>query len=176
MLRFQIGATSTALDGFFGVIRRLFGGSDFVGDEGGMTGAKHTWYQDYSKNIMIDEPSILLGLTVWFPFLTDDVDFAHYFDMNLMNKPSMWGNPVAGLDEMDFLTTANLDTTQNKVTGTNAGVTANLLNLYLNGDTFCNDTAAFDFVGLGNEPIGITNRRVNTFIDVKLSVATDIVQ
>jgi len=171
-----ISSGAAGLSGIFGAITRLFGGGDYVGDEGGMAGARHVWHNRYGNNIIADEPSILIGLTSWHPFLTDTEDFVHYLDMNLMNKPGHWGNPVGGLSEIDFLSTGNLAAAENTPGDSAGGLTYNMLNLYLNGDVFCNDSAAFDFLGVGNDPIGEDNRRVNSMLDVKLSVATDMVQ
>jgi hypothetical protein len=173
----HISAGATGLGGIWGSITKALGGADFIGDEGGMRGARQVWQLNESRNFHIKEPSILIGYVAWWPFQHKIADTAHYLDICTFNNAGSWGNPVAGLDEADFIGAGAVAAQQDR--GATPGSTNrmwNKLNLYLNGDSFCNDVDAFEFFGIGNDPLTDDNRRVNTFADIRLQVATDLVQ
>jgi hypothetical protein len=173
----HISAGATGLGGIWGAITKSLGGGDFIGDEGGMRGARQVWQLNESRNFHIKEPSILIGFSAWWPFQHKIADTAHYLDVCTFNNAGSWGNPVAGLDEKDFIGAGPVAAQQQRgATPSSTNRMWNKLNLYLNGDSFCNDVDAFEFFGVGNDPLTDDNRRVNTFADIKLSVATDLVK
>lgn len=160
------------------------------------------------KRLMVDEPSFLVGTLAWWPYDFDVQSACHLFDATYMINSGTWGDPSKGSpDERDFLVTRDIRSKATQPpTGDNLSVTGlpshlnddlqalpfavNMLNLYLNGDSFSNNLPLFGhhrgvsgISTVANEIAGTSapltnedfNIRLNTTGDVRFGVATDLV-
>jgi hypothetical protein len=159
------------------------------------------------KRLMCDEPSLLVGTICWWPYDFDLKANSHIMDAIYMINSGTWGDPSKGSpDERDFLITRDVkaqrangnffnENDQTFVSAVNEDsqtgpFAINMLNLYLNGDTYSNAPILFGHhrqIGsptpAGDEsPIGAplggsadTSLRVHTLGDVRFGVATDLV-
>lgn len=147
------------------------------------------------RRIMADEPSILLGTWCFWQWMTHQSDAAHYLETTRMTHGSHWGNPIGGIEESDFLAVAPLwtrDGTAGLIPGeqpTGGGSTSayNMLNLYLNGDNFCNTLENFNIFipgrgvydqsgALAAQDVLAQQRRVNVVGQAQLAIASDLVK
>lgn len=175
---------------------------NFTGLAGMRTGIDAT----RGKRTFIEEPSLLIGTLMYRPYDFDQRSQAHVFDAVYMVNSGVWGDSTGnGVDERDMILSRAIDRSSEQARGgTNGSATpaqndfgqaspfvGNFLNLYLNGDTYCNapkelgkwrrplgrhipgasDTFGTIDVGLGDPE----NLRLNTYGDVRFGVATDLV-
>lgn len=166
-----------------------------IHETSGMTMLGTSWDVTRGKRIIIDEPSVLLGTLCWWPHQTTTAgEFGHVFDMTRMTHGSHWGPPTGGIDEADFLAAQaiydpNGNPTQLNEDNITGPFAFNLLNLYLNGDSFTNRVGMFDFynplqgngpydpeseIGDQDDELIATHREVNTLGGVKLAIASDL--
>jgi len=160
------------------------------------------------KRLMVDEPSLLVGTICWWPYDFDLKANSHIFDAVYMINSGTWGDPSKGSpDERDFLITRDVKQQRAGAGGwfnnddavfgsavnddSQTGPFAiNMLNLYLNGDTYSNAPILFGHhrqigsptPGGDEAPVGAplagsadTSLRVHTIGDVRFGVATDLV-
>lgn len=170
---FGAASSSTTLLSSIGQFLRIISGQAVVGDAGGMAGAKNDIEVRMSKNFLVMEPSVLIGWATWWPFDVDggSGDFSHYMDISKMVNPSQWGDKAGGLSEIDFIGSGPLQTGTSGITETSRAW--NFLNLFLNGDSFVNDSSAFGFLGIADS--ALNDIEVNNFIMTQLAIATDLV-
>jgi hypothetical protein len=179
-----------------------------LGDFGGFQSFHAAIDETRGKRLMVDEPSFLIGTMCWWPFDFDPQSACHVMDATYLINSGTWGDPSGGSpDERDFLITKDVrrenplapsfdDTSivnilqQKNDAGQLSNFAINMLNLYLNGDSFSNNGFTF---GHHRTPIvpptgtdlpeaipGVptfsqdVNIRVNTFGDVHIGVATDL--
>jgi hypothetical protein len=157
------------------------------------------------KRLLVDEPSFLVGTMAWWPFDFDWHSGAHVFDAAYMINSGTWGDPTGGaVDERDFLISRTIDAAQQNSTdllpagsavlhindaGQGNAFVVNLLNLFLNGDTYCNNSTALAHVvpplsriaaqetDTTADPNLYTNALyLNVRGDVRIGIATDLVR
>lgn len=163
-------------------------GISMAGDVIGVTKLGAKFRIQRRRRLIVDEPSVLIGLCAWWPWMNKLTQYAHHMDMSQMVRASHWGVPTGGLDEADFLNANVLSGPGGAGTqgdedqgGVESGIRAmNMLNLYLNGDSFCNDTARFGVWGPLDDyqtdiELNGTDQRVDANMQVKLAIATDMV-
>jgi hypothetical protein len=160
----------------------------FAGDRAGISKLGKSWRVKRKRRLIAKEPSVLIGLAAWWPMMSREYQFAHHLDLTHMIRPGHWGVPTGGLDESDFLmaqgvsNVASDSTEEDEDQGELSGLRAyNMLNLYLNGDSFCNSIDAFYQFGPGENFSRYGDANENTWVvnasaAVQLAVATDMVQ
>lgn len=158
----------------------------FSGDRAGISKYGATIRLRKRRNIICDEPSILLGCFMWSPWMYRASQFAHHLDITRILNARHWGPPFGGIDEQDFLTAqvingpTGLGQADEDEGGVESSIRAmNLLNLYMNGDAFCNNTDRWGWAGPMQEDGDSTTdslMRVDASFDVRLAILTDMVQ
>lgn len=160
------------------------------------------------RRIMIDEPSLLVGTLLWRAFDFDQHSGANQFDAIHMINAGTWGvdGLGSGVDERDFIVAKTLERSGEDVRGFPEGTTTtfvndlgsgnpniiNMLNLFLNGDNYCNAPGEIahhrrplsTHIPGTDEIYGTTNHdlfdphntRLVTYGDVRFGVATDLVR
>lgn len=161
-------------------------GLAFAGDRAGIVKYGASYRMRKRRNIIADEPSILLGCFMWSPWQYRESQFAHHLDVNRLLNSRHWGPPIGGIDESDFLTAQlmygsdGLGQADEDEGGVESSIRAmNLLNLYMNGDAFCNDPLRWGWHGPMAESDSFTlisDLRVDASMDVRLAILTDMVK
>jgi hypothetical protein len=157
------------------------------------------------KRLIVDEPSFLVGTVAWWPHDFDWHSGAHVFDAAYLINSGTWGDPTGGaVDERDFLISRTIDAASQSATdllpagsaslhlndaGQGNAFVINLLNLFLNGDSYCNNSTYLAHVvpplsriaGQENDTTAdpnlyVTKLYVNTRGDVRIGIATDLVR
>lgn len=140
------------------------------------------------RRVIADEPSILLGTICWWPWMNELNELVAHFDANRMIFGSMWGHPMGGLDEAEFVTVQDVSGATPGLGHDGASLSNrafNLLNLYLNGEATSNEPGRFGFRFFGQqvspffEAIGGTEddqQLVNSMLKTRLAIATDLVR
>lgn len=180
------GDTGNFVQPLDGTVGGATGPMSLYGDAGGYRSMVQNFNIRRRRRVICDEPSILLGCVCWWPWMVKATQYAHIMDVTRMTHGSHWGNPTGGLDESEFLTAQELADpdgvfTQSDEDGQTGARAFNMLNLYLHGDSFTNDTSRFDYFFPGDSPIGtsfgppVESRGVNVMLETKLAVATDLV-
>lgn len=187
---FPAGTDAAELSGYF-FAQDAAGAStvNFTGDNSPMGMVSTIWRERRNKRWFIDEPSVLIGVAVWHQAQFSAGNFGHIMSISRLTNSGHWGQPK-GLDEADFLGVGALytpqgDAIQASVSG-GAGnrMAYNTLNLWLNGDSFTNDTAAFEYwtpgqgtSGIADDVTGVSSivPRVNHVGSCHLAIATDLV-
>lgn len=164
------------------------------GDTAGMTNYGASFDLTRGRRIFADEPSILLGTWCFWPWMRYQGEMAHYLEMCRMTHGSHWGNPIGGVDETDFLSASTLwnqggtagAIPSEQQAGGGSIQAYNLLNLYLNGDSFSNTGADFNYFTVGRglynqaafnaQENTIAQSRVNVIGQAQLAIATDLVK
>lgn len=173
----------------------------------GMTGMGTKIDQTRGKRSFIEEPSLLIGTMMFRPYDFDQRSGAHVFDAVYMINSGVWGDSTGnGVDERDMILSRAIDRANEQATGGTIGSPTgfqndygqtsphafNFLNLYLNGDTYCNAPSELNrfrppltpnVAGANLDAYGTVqyvhadpvNLRLNTFGDVRFGVATDLV-
>jgi hypothetical protein len=160
------------------------GGMAWAGDRMGINKFGAKFRITRQRRLIADEPCVILGLFCWWPTMSFENQYVHHVDMSQMTKPAHWGVPTGGLDEADFMTANVLfnrdaDAVQ-AGSDEEAGIRAmNMLNLYVHGDSFCNDPDRFVNAGpFDNITVTKNQQFINMLVDVslraKLLVATDM--
>jgi hypothetical protein len=159
-------------------------GTTFAGDAVGVMRLGRNYRIKRKRRILADEPSVLLGCFAWSPMMYLDSQFVHHLDMSQMMHAAHWGVPFGGIDEADFLQANELrDRTgaapQIPHDAVEPGIRAfNMLNLYLNGDSFVNVGDRFGWYGpmdTYDESINLATRFVDSNLMTQLAIATDMV-
>lgn len=164
------------------------------GDTAGMTNFGASYDLTRGKRLLIDEPSILLGTYCFWTWMNHQDELAHYMEITRMTHGAHWGNPIGGVDETDFLSAAGLWSRDGSAgvvpseqpTGGGNSVAYNLLNLYLNGDSFCNTLENFNTFtvsrGEYGQPTSLDaqdvleeQRRINVVGQAQFAIASDLV-
>jgi hypothetical protein len=163
------------------------------------------------KRLVVDEPSFLIGTACWWPWDFDITSGAHVFDATYMINSGTWGDPSKGSpDERDFLITRDVKQalagvgqffqTDDQTFGSwfndnnqSGPFAINMLNLFLNGDSYTNSVKLFGqhrsfdgnirstsgnevpFVDPGGDGIDNSSYMLWTKGDVRIGVATDLV-
>lgn len=141
------------------------GNNNTLGGDAGFAMIRANVDETRGRRLMIDEPSILLGTVLFNQMPTRPTSFAHHMDVTRLISAAMWGDAMP--DEMDFVTAQDVvgSSTMSGIPGRPSGTESiftgrnddgqnspfvmNALNLFLNGDYFCNDTFAFGTYGIG---------------------------
>jgi len=206
-----VNTTVTKLDSFMGIRAKsipnvLNGGTvtGMLGDFGGLYNVGAVLDETRGKRLFVEEPSFLIGTVAWWPYDFDHRAVANVFDAVYMINSGTWGDPTGGaVDERDFLinrlieqplTGANgtplgsLVSTQNEM-GQTGPFAINMLNLFLNGDTYCTSPTDLGHIKGGmdgtqgtEDAYGVSPAaslgdilRLNCYGDVRFGVATDLV-
>lgn len=158
------------------------------------------------KRLLVEEPSLLIGTLLFRPYDFDQRSGAHVFDAVYMINGGTWGDAVGGaMDERDFIISRTIDRAAEQAVGGTTGSTTlfqndfgqasphvvNMLNLYMNGDTYSNAPTELghfrrplsDYIEGSNDAYGTipydladpVNLRLNSYGDVRFGVATDMV-
>jgi len=195
----QDSATATGMGAAAGALYGNFGGYGLMGTRLDVT---------RGRRLMIDEPSLLVGTLAWRVFDFDQRSQAQIFDATFMVNAGTWGVDRLGgsVDERDFIINRNLDRSgedpQGRPEGSSTAALSdrgsilqpgvfNMLNLFINGDTYCNvpnEIGKFrrplsDIIEGTDESFATTNHdlhdpintRLVTYGDVRFGVATDLV-
>lgn len=193
--RFNVNTAGDYIDSHGSWVHQMTGtvatppdlGLVFAGDRAGITKLGAHYRIKKRRRMIVFEPSILLGTACWWPMMSRDNQYSHHLDMTHMIRPGHWGIPTGGLDESDFIFAQKVadragdllqeDEDQGELSGFRA---MNMLNLYLNGDNFCNSTPSFDHFGPGqtfsdNEEFSTVNYKVDASMSAQLAIATDMV-
>jgi len=160
------------------------------------------------RRIMIDEPSLLVGTLLWRLYDFDQHSGANQFDAIHMINAGTWGvdGLGSGVDERDFIVAKTLERSAEDTAGYPEGTATafvndlgsgnpniiNMLNLFLNGDNYCNAPGELAHLRRplashtpgADEVYGVTdhtlydpnNTRLVTYGDVRFGVATDLVR
>jgi hypothetical protein len=159
-------------------------GTTWAGDGIGTMRLGRNFRLKRRRRILADEPSVILGCFAWSPVMHTDDMYVHHMDMSQMMHAAHWGVPFGGIDEADFLQANELrgrggDAPQIAHDTNEAGVRAfNMLNLYLNGDSFVNVGDRFAWYGAVDtydEAVTQTNLFVDANLMTQLAIATDMV-
>lgn len=209
----QFGSSVPAQKSDAGVdIQPVQGDWQMFSDTGGLSLMGQSWDITRKLRFHCNEPSILLGtLAYWFPDFGQR-SFAQISDITRLVSSGMWGD--ANMSEQDFITLQAMvgasearsesETTtkygpgddqrqERNLRAEGSPYVMNMLNLFLNGDTFSNDVGSFRLYGAGDlsedvpttqlspqvqetGPIGRTNFRLNTTGSFRFGVATDMVR
>jgi len=141
------------------------------------------------KGIFIEEPSILLGTTVWYQVGMAVNEYGYMFDMTRMVGPGHWGQVQnGGIDEDDFLTVQELyqrsgDNLQAGVQGETGVNVFNMLGLFLHGDQtaidatngLADDVNTTGFYTAGGNQYAGNNVTCDTKLSIDIGIMSDLV-
>jgi hypothetical protein len=147
------------------------------------------WEKRMSPNVLIEEPSILLGTYVWWAVRGNPERYGHMLDMTRMVSPGHWGQRQhGGVEETDFLTVQDLYTRdgsglQTGEDGESGSNVFNMLNLFLHGDEYAadgtnglgNTVGHFDYLTAGGEAYDGNNAKTTAKLSVDVHVRSDLV-
>lgn len=150
---------------------------------------KADWSERQSPNVLIEEPSILLGTYVWWNIQANPDQYGHMLDMTRMVGPGQWGQRQnGGVDEEDFLAVQDLYTRdgaslQAGSQGESGSNVFNLLNLFMHGDMYsadgtnglANTVQPFTYLTAGGQVYDGNNLKTTSKFSVDLHVRTDLV-
>lgn len=143
------------------------------------------------RNLLVTEPSILVGTIAAWREQGTAARYSHVFDMTRMTHPGHWGDRgIGGVEEEDFLAVQDFYTTDG--TTQQAGASSdqtgdehvmNMLHLYLHGEINNmgrngNDTDgldAFSYREPGGAGYAATNTDINGHIQTQLHILSDLV-
>jgi len=157
------------------------------------------------KRLLVDEPSFLVGTIAWWPHDFDWHSGAHVFDAAYLINSGTWGDPTGGaVDERDFIISRTIDAAAQNANdllpagssvlhlndaGQGNAFVINMLNLFLNGDSYCNNSTALAHIvpplsriasqetdTTADPNLYVRKVYLNTRGDVRIGVATDLVR
>lgn len=186
----DVQGTSDVSSGVINSLDELSPGTSFFqyADDGGLApyGADFTISL---PDMELKEPGFLVGTVVWHQSQLNRGKYAEHMTANHMIKFPKGG--VGGYDEIDFLTArsvlgydatnlADLDINggvENDEEGRSSNRAINLLNLFINGDTFSNRVQfnTFDFRTLGGTPLPSSLREMNVQVSGEMAIASHLV-
>lgn len=147
----------------------------------------HQWNASNNGDMFIEEPSILLGTMCWWSESLVASGYAHHLDMTRMTHPGHWGNRIGGgIDEEDFIAVQQLynaagDDLQagSGSHGQTGSAIFNMLNLFINGDTYASadgaGTSEFFFRQPGGGVLNGVQGELTSKLSIQLRVMSDLV-
>jgi hypothetical protein len=147
------------------------------------------WNAHRSRNVFVDEPSIILGTHVWWSTEAAVTDYGHMFDVTRIIGPGQWGQVQnGGVDEEDFVTVQELyarDGTAIQAGGQGESGTNvfNSLNTFMHGDkvtidgsnSLANSNDPFGYRNIGGTPYSSINQDATAKLSCQLHVLSDLV-
>ena len=148
---------------------------------------KTDWSAFRTRNLFIEEPSILLGTMCWWNTRGERSNYGHVMEITRMLNSGHWGDSTfGGIEEEDFLTVqdiydrAGTDEAAGPQSQTGTQNVFNLLNLFLHGEEFTDhDNDAQDAFGY-RQPGGVEiptgrNSSVTHKLSTQLHILSDLV-
>lgn len=155
----------------------------------GAYGASRQGYR--TRNLLVTEPSILVGTMAAWKEQGSAVRYSHIFDMTRMTHPGHWGDRgIGGVEEEDFLAVQDFYTTDGATLqgGASSDQTGdeqvmNLLHLYLHGEVnnvgrnnnVTDGLDTFQIREPGGDSYDATNKDINGHIQTQLHILSDLV-